>query len=166
MSHSFRSKPLVSEPTCSANDSSEPDLFVPPTVNDVICGKGGKTVFHSWRRDVIEASSPLPLGPRRHLACRRRFRSEQRSPTTVIQASSANAGWSCSLRLIRSAAHSELDLAGWERADPVVLLHSPSGHRRSRRLTQKIGRKRIFDNFEHFFVVRSQSVAEGPKLGQ
>jgi hypothetical protein len=35
--YTFRSKPLA----------SEPDLVVRPTVNDVLCGKGGKTVDHN-----------------------------------------------------------------------------------------------------------------------
>jgi hypothetical protein len=98
--HSFRFEPLASKTPRPENDSSEPRRVMSLAVNDVLCGKGGKTVDHNlhYTRLCVQAADLYAATKKRGWSGKkgvalRVVRVVQLSGGRFLKPSSAGKGW-------------------------------------------------------------------------
>jgi hypothetical protein len=98
--HTFRFEPLASGTTRPENDSSEPRRAMSVAVNDVLCGKGGKTVDHNlhYMRLCVQAADDYAATKKRGWSGKkgvalRVVQAVQLSGGRFLKPSSVGKGW-------------------------------------------------------------------------
>jgi hypothetical protein len=83
-----------------STDSNEPHLVMSPTVNDVLCGKGGKTVDHNlhYTRLCVQVADDYDLTKKRGWSGKKGVASRvvrvvQKSGGRFLKPSSTGMGW-------------------------------------------------------------------------